>query len=652
MPLHHRHHRFIRWVSVAITAGSLVYMAQRSNLRADVTAEGLSQITTATQELIRGIDETRPVVIHAYVSKDVPREYVAVRSRLLNILREVKAIGGPGLTVRIVEPALHSEEAQEAIESYGITPRPVVSREAGRVGESQVFLGLAVVSGPHEEVLPFLDRGLSVEYELVRALNTVTQEKKKVVGVLRTDATIMGNFNLQARSQQPAWRVVGELRKQYEVRSLSPDAPIPEDVDVLFVPQLPSLSQPQMDHVKTYIDAGLPALLTVDPLPLFDLRLSPSEPKLPPPGQNPMMGMQQPPSEPKGDYVGLLNHVGISWDPTKIALDTENPHPGFIDAPPHVIFVSERADGSAPFAANADPIVAGLSEVVVLFGGVLAPVSGHEAEFTPLLTSGPQSGFNTFDQMTTKHILFGLQGPILPTTRQMSPPEVLAARIAGGETSGDEGAKSKNVIVVADLDMFGDQFFAMHERGGDIDGDGLDDIRFDNVSFLMNAIDALSGDEGLVDLRKRRAMYRRLTRVDDLTKDARKKREEAIQEANKTAEADLAEAQAALDAAVKAVNERSDLDETTKAVMLKSAESAENRRLAAKREVITRNKAKMIARIEAEALREVDAVQNRIRLIAVLLPPIPALLMGAFIFGRRRRREHEAIPSARKKASA
>ncbi|MCA9661779.1 MAG: Gldg family protein [Myxococcales bacterium] len=653
MPLLSRHHRFIRWVSAAVTAVSLAYMAQRANVRADVTAEGLSQITPATQELVSAITEERPVVIHAYISPDIPSEYAAVRSRLINILGELEAMGGAGLTIRVIEPKLHSEEAQEAIDSYGIMPRPVINREAGRVGEMQVFLGVAVTSGPHEEVLPFLDRGLSIEYELVRALRTVMQEKKKVVGVVRTDATIMGDFNLQARSQTPAWRVINELRRQYEVRSLSPDAEVPEDVDVLFVPQLASLTQPQLDHVKAYVDAGRPAFLTVDPMPLFDLRLSPSEPKLPPPGQqNPMMGMQ-PPSEDKGNYSGFLSHIGVAWDPQKIVLDTDNPHPGFLDAPPQVVFVSERADGSDPFADSADPIVAGLSEVVVLFGGALSAGAGHEAEFTPLLTTGPQSGYNTFEELTNRHILFGVQGPIPTRQRTMTPePLVLAARITGAESSGEDAPKPRNVIVAADLDMFGDQFFAMHERGGDIDGDGLDDIRFDNVSFLMNAIDALAGDQGLVDLRKRRAMYRRLTRVDDLTKDARQKREDEIQSANAKADADLEQAQKALEAAVKAVNERDDLDQTTKAVLLKSAEEAENRRLAAKREVIKREKEKAISKVEVEHLREVEQVQNRIRLIAVLIPPIPALLMGAFIFGRKRRREREAIPSARKKGAA
>ena len=651
MSLANRHHRMIRWLSVAVTAASLTYVAQRTGARADVTAEGLSQVTAATRDLVKGIGVDRPVVIHAYVSPEVPSEYVTVRSRLLNVLREIEAIGGPGLTVRIVEPALYSEAAQEAIESHGIEPRPVISREAGRVGEAPIFLGLALVSGPNEEVIPFLDRGLAVEYELVRALRAVTREKKKVVGVLRTDATIMGNFDLQARRQQPAWRVIGELRKQYEVRSLSPEVEIPADVDVLFVPQLASLTQPQLDFVKAYVDAGRPALLTVDPMPLFSLALAPSEPKPPPPGQNNMMfGMQQQ-GEPKGDYVGLLSQIGVSWDPAKIVLDAENPHPGFLDAPPHVVFVAKREDGVDPFGAKADPVVAGLSEVVVLFGGALAPVSGREAEFTPLLSTGTQSGWNTFDEMTERHILFGVQGPLMPSKRTRAPaPQVLAARIAGPEASGD-AAKPRNAIVIADLDLFGDQFFAMHERGGDLDGDGLDDIRFDNVPFLLNAIDTLAGDGELVDLRKRRAMYRRLTRVDALTKEARTRREAAIEAANKKAEDDLKAAQEALDAAVKAINDRADLDETTKAVLLRSAEEAENRRLNAKRDSIQRDKAKAVARVETEHLREVDAVQNRIRLVAVLFPPIPALLMGGLIFGRKRRREHESIPSARKRGA-
>ena len=647
--MHPRIHRLIRFSALFVTAVSLGYAAQRSNLRADITEEGLSQITKPTQELIASISPERPVVIHAYVSKEVPREYVAVRSQLLSILREMQARGGAGLTVRIVEPEPYSAEAQEAVDNYGISPQPVTSREAGRVQQMQLFLGVAFVSGPHEEVVPFLDRGLSPEYEIVRALRTVTQEKKKVVGVLRTDATIMGNFDLQARRQQPAWRVIAELKKQYEVRSLNPGAEIPADVDVLLVPQLSSTTTPQLEFIQKYIDAGRPALLTVDPMPLFDMSLSPSEPMKPPPGQQQNMFGPPPQGEPKGDFRGFLAKLGVDWDPDKIVFDTDNPHPSFAGTPPHVVFVGKRPDGTDPFAIE-DSIAAGLNEVVVLFGGELKPAAGHEAEFVPLLRTGTRGGFNKFDEMVERHMLFGLQGPVLPRARTMSPEsQVIAAHVTAPQASGE--AKGKNVVVVADLDLFGDQFFVLNERGGDLDGDGVDDIRFDNVTFLLNAIDALSGDAGLVELRGRKSKYRRLSKVDDLTKAASDKRNEEVAGASAKAEADIKAAQEALDAAVKKINDDASLDETTKAVLLKSAEEAENRRLTAKRELIMRDKVRAMERTESEHLAEVRKVEDWIRVLAVLVPPVPAILLGFFIFLRKRQREQDAIPSSRKRGS-
>ncbi len=642
-----RHHRLIRFLSLGVASVSLAYAASQAYMRVDVTAEGLSDITQGTRDLIASISPERPVVVHAYVSREVPRDFVAVRSRLLNVLREMEAQQG-GLTVRIVEPEHFSEEAQEAVDKFGITPRRMVDREAGRAEELQVFLGLAMVSGPREEVIPFMDRGLSVEYEVARGLRMAIEDKKKVVGVFRTDATIMGNFDLQARTQQPAWRIIGELQKQYEVRSLNPNVAIPDDVDILFVPQLPSTSQAQLDSVRAYLTAGRPALITVDPLPLFDLRLSPKEPKLPPPGQGGMMGMQQPGGEPKGDYTGLLRDIGVSWVDTQVLYDSYNPHPTFADVPPHVVFVSERPDGTSPFE-DADPVVDGLTEVVALFAGEIKPVQGQEGGFTPLLTTGKTAGFNLFDDMVQRHMLFGLSGPVIPRKRGPITGEqhVIAGRIQGVAASGED-AKPVNAIVIGDLDLFGDQFFAMHERGGDVDGDGLDDIRFDNVAFLLNCMDALAGDDSFVELRKRRPKYRRLSRVEDLTKEASDQRENEVQEANAAADQELSDAQAALDTAVTQIRDRTDLDETTKKIMIKSVEAAESRRLQAKTERINLDKARKIGRIEVEHARKVDEVRDGIRLMAVLIPPIPPLLLGGFIFARKRRRERETIPESRR----
>src|SRR5690606_6838290 len=115
LALSRRHHQFIRFLALSVAGVSVSYMATRAGARADITEEGLSRISAATYDVIREIDEERPVVVHAYVSREVPREYVTVRSSLLNLLRTMEAKGGPGLQVRIVEPEPHSVEAEMAL---------------------------------------------------------------------------------------------------------------------------------------------------------------------------------------------------------------------------------------------------------------------------------------------------------------------------------------------------------------------------------------------------------------------------------------------------------------------------------------------------------------------------------------------------------
>jgi ABC-2 type transport system permease protein len=648
-----RHHRLVRLIALVVIVFGVVYMTKRANIRNDATSEGLSQITSGTRKLVDSVTAERPVVVTAYVSKDVPQAYVATQARLLNILREMEASGNEALMVRIFEPERFSDEAQEAVEKYGIAPRAVMSNEGGKVGAVPVFLGVALSSGPREEVIPFFDRGLSVEYEIARALRVVVQDKKRVVGILRTDASLMGQFDMKAMRQIPGWRIIDELRKQYEVRSLSPGSPVPGDVDVIVVPQVSSMGQAALDSLHQTMLSGKPTLLVADPLPVFDLRLSPTEAMLPPPGQG-GQAMGAGPSQPKGDYKAFLNSVGVEWEDTKVVYDTENPNPRLSTAPRHVVFVGERAGDINPFENPNEPIVNGLAQVVILFGGGIAPHADSEVAFEPMLTTGNKAGFDEWSEMTTKeNFLMGLQGPIIPRRRgPMSPePVVLAARLASG-TSGEGEGGGVNAIVLSDLDMFADSFFGFHERGGDVDGDGLIDIRFDNVTFLLNCIDTLAGDTRFVELRKRQPKFRRLTKVEDLTEEARTKREEEIQGANDEAEAQIEEAQAALDAQIAEIRARTGIDETTKAIMAKSAEEAENRRLKLQRERIERDKAKQVQKIETEHQQAVDEVQNQIRLVAILLPPIPAILMGFFIFARKRRRESSTIPKSRQRGAA
>ena len=80
-----------------------------------------------------------------------------------------------------------------------------------------IFLNVAVSCGVQKVPPVFIDRGIPVEYELVRSICTVSQQKRKKLGVLKTDAQLYGSFNMQTMSASPNWPIIDELEKQYEV---------------------------------------------------------------------------------------------------------------------------------------------------------------------------------------------------------------------------------------------------------------------------------------------------------------------------------------------------------------------------------------------------------------------------------------------------
>ena len=74
----------------------------------------------------------------------------------------------------------------------------------------EIFMGVAITSGKKTEVIQYFDPGLSVEYELARTIRTVGTPTKKVLGVVKTELKVMGDFNMFASS--PLYdRIVGPI---------------------------------------------------------------------------------------------------------------------------------------------------------------------------------------------------------------------------------------------------------------------------------------------------------------------------------------------------------------------------------------------------------------------------------------------------------
>jgi ABC-2 type transport system permease protein len=611
-----RGHVLARALALAVIAGSLTLLASNSRFRVDATSEQIHSLSPETKALLRSLNPRQPVFIQAYFSPDVPRSYVEARSGLVAMLREFQAVARGGVDTRIIETVKYSPQAREAQERFGIRPHRVPATEESARVMNEIFLGLAFTCGSEEFVIPFFDRGLPVEYELMRSIRVVSRARRKKIGILNTPAKLFGGLDFQNRTQAEEWSIVSELRKQYEVAQVSPDADYPDDLDVLLATLPSTLTQPQADRLTAYVKRGKPTLLLLDPMPAFNLDLAPREI-----AQSGPFAQAAPPA-PKANLRPLLDLLGVTWQTNRIAWDDYNPHPQLKDLPKEFVFVGKGFN-------QQDPVTAGLQEVVLLYPGVLQSQGG--VPFVPLLKTGSDSGTVRWEDLVQRS-LFGVTINQALPHRPDGGGHVLAARIQGKGNGGPV-----NAIVIADVDLMGEQFFELRRRG-------IEHLNFDNVTFLLNAVDRLAGDPAFIALRKRRPKQRTLEAVEARTRAYEAQRLKETQMAEALADQRLKEAQARLDRAVREVQQRNDLDDQAKQVMIANLQSAENRRLQVARTNIDDEKQRQIEDSRAEMENSIRGIQNTIKLMAVALPPIPAFVVFLIVSVRRLRRERIGVP--------
>jgi len=627
-------HYALRTAALVVALVTFNALVGRGSARVDATAERLHTLSRETRRLIGEIRDDRPVFIQAYVSPQVPRDYVQARANLIGFLREIDAVGGDKVHVVIHDTEPYSQEAREAREKFGITAVEVSELGSARAKVLQLFMGVAFTCGAEEDVIPFFDRGLPTEYEVARSLRVVAQTQRKKIGVVTTQVTLFGGFDFNTFQSKPEWSVVNELEKQYDVVQISASDSIGEKLDGLLVALPSCLPQEDMDNLLDCIERGTPALLMEDPLPVVDIGLSPSEES----GANinPFMRNRGPEPKPKGDITRLLSALGIKWNKAQVVWDEYNPHPELANLPPEVVFVGRGNENPESFnernLASSD-----LQELVMLFPGAVAENESSPYQFEPILKTSRRAGSVYYSQLVQRSF-FGVglaqqNVPHYPSNTDYT----IAARVQG--TSPDSA--KVDVIIIPDLDFISEQFFEIRKRG-------FENLNFDNISFFLNCMDILVGDDSFVALRKRRVAHRTLETVEAKIRAFADQRTQEEQQAELEAQRELGDAQARLDEKIAEVRQRADLDEQTKMIMARNLQEVESRRFEATKATIEAQRNVKIERSKESMESQIRSIQSNIKTLAGLLPPIPVFLVGIVIFMRRRKREKEGAAAARR----
>jgi len=457
----------------------------------------------------------------------------------------------------------------------------------------------------------------------------VSKAEQRKVGVLNTGVKLFGGFDFRSNRQENEWPILAELRKQYDVIQVEADNDYPADLNALVAVLPHTLSEPQLERLITYVKQGKPVLLLVDPLPTFDIDSSPQD--VP---RSPFQQQTQPKT--RTDLAPLLDVLGVSWPTDRIAWDKYNPHPQLNTMPPEVVFVGSANGAKAAFNAS-ESISSSLQEVVLIYPGTIQPKPQSKTRFFPLLQTGVASGTLAWSQLVQQSF-FGMQLNANVNHEPDKGNHVLAARVEGS------GSTPVKAIVVADCDLLGEQFFELRKRG-------IENLNFDNVTFMLNAVDSLVGDSSVIALRKRRPRHRTLEVVEAKTRVYEEQRLKETRAAESTASKRLDEAQKRLDRAVEDLRRRPDLDDQTREIMISNLQSVENRRLTVARANIEDEKQRQIEDSRANMESSVRGIQNMIKLLAVALPPIPAFSLFLLFALKRLRQERIGVSERRLLAS-
>lgn len=504
-----------------------------THARLDLTEQKLYTISEGTKTILEGLD--KPIELDFFYSDEATKRLVALRNyarRVEELLRAYERESDGKLKLHVVDPEPFSEEEDRAAE-LGLQAVPL------NQGGDKVYFGLAATNADgRTQSIPFfaLDQEEFLEYELSRLVQSLASPQMPVVGVL-SDLPITGGFDMRTQQATPPWTVLEQIRQLFHIESLERNVDmIPANVSVLMLVHPKALPEPTLYAIDQFVMRGGKLLVFLDPYSEAD------------PG---MAFMPGEPGDGKGSNLApLLKAWGVHMTPDQVVLDAANAmsvgvgeerrpvrHPGWLSLPQQTM----DAD---------DVTTASLESLTMATAGFLEPLENATTRFTPLVQSSTYAMPIEAQRFATLENPEVLLRDLEPTGERYT----LVARIQGpahsaypdgieGRKDGLKDSASINVIVVADTDLLSDRMWVQVQ---DFFGQRMPQPWADNGTFVVNALDNLSGTDALISVRSRGRFARPFVVVEELQRQAEnrfREKEEALQQRLAATEAQLAELQ-------------------------------------------------------------------------------------------------------------
>jgi ABC-2 type transport system permease protein len=187
-------------------------------------------------------------------------------------------------------------------------------------------------------------------------------------------------------------------------------------------------------------------------------------------------------------------------------------------------------------------------------------------------------------------------------------------------------------------------------------------FQFQNVTFLLNTIDWLTGETEFIDVRKHEPNFASLKMIDAVKEEASTEVRAQVKVFQDEKDAAVRDAEEKMQLALKSVqddiaklqkeNEDGRVSQAAlqeKVMQFQIKQESLQRLVDVKKQSTERELERNTREIQRQADQRVTAIQNQVKAFAVALPCIPPLIIGVVVFASRRLRERENISKSRLK---
>ncbi|MCV9386471.1 GldG family protein [Reichenbachiella ulvae] len=455
----------IRLVVFALILFVVNMIASKLYFRLDFTEDQRYTLSKASKDILNDLDDV--VTVKAYFSEDLPAQLLSNRQDFEDLLVEYENRSGGNVVYEFISPNEDEELEQEAQQS-GIQPVIINVTEKDQVQQLKAYMGAVLMMGDQKEVISVVQPGVNMEYGLTTSIKKLSVTDKPKVGLLQGHG-------------EPSLQEIAQLQQQlsilYEVETidLSTQTEVPTYLRSLAIIN-PSDTISDMDFAK--IDAFMAQ------------------------GGNVFVAYSNLKGDLQNGYLSKGPNIGLEdWLATKkvnmgdrFVVDANS---GSVTVQQNNGVFNIRSQIKFPyFPMLSDfpehPTTQGLEGMMLPFVSALNYTGTDSATtFQPLIMTSDMSGLAQTPTMVNIDKKWN-------ENDFRDGPQTLAMAVEG-PLAGNQNAK---LIVVSN-----GQFA--------INGNPPQQISPDNVNFVSNAIDWLSDDTGLIDLRTKGVTSRPLEKLED-----------------------------------------------------------------------------------------------------------------------------------------